>query len=48
MPQDIAAEVSNIIKVSLLKIGYVFPKILLFYISYVFQYFSGFTGEGSI
>ena len=28
MPQDIAAEVSNIIKVSL-KIGYVFPKILL-------------------
>ena len=47
MPQDIAAEVSNIIKVSL-KIGYVFQKYYYFKTSYLFQYFTGFTGEGSI
>ena len=34
MPQDIAAEVSNIIKVSL-KIGYVFPKILLHILNFI-------------
>ena len=34
MPQDIAAEVSNIVKVSL-KIGYVFPKILLHILNFI-------------